>query len=323
MGSADERRREAARILLSVCANAKPDEKLLFVTDDTSREIAALMWEASREYPNRAMAAMTDRRMHGAEPPATVAAAMAQADVIFGITKYSMFHSDARRNAVKNGARFANMADYSLEMMEEGGLFADFIAQGRLCDRVSDAIVGERVRITSGAGTDISASIAGSVPLRQYGRSLVPGSSSSPPDIETAICAIEGTANGTAVIDGSIPLPGLGVLQSPIALRIEKGRIVDISGGTEADALRKALHAMADDSVYSIGEIGIALNPEARLRGRMLEDEGVMGTIHFGFGSNISFGGSIASNNHIDMIFRDPTLLVDGRAIMKEGEIAI
>jgi leucyl aminopeptidase (aminopeptidase T) len=293
------------------------------VTDDTSKAIADIMWNAANSFKNRTMIVMTDRETHGAEPPLTVASAMASADVIFGITKYSMFHSNARRNAVKNGARFANMADYSVEMMESGSLFTDFIGQGKLCDRFSEVLSGNEITITSKEGTKIKASICGSIPLRQYGRSLNPGSSSSPPDIETAICAIQGSANGVVIIDGSIPLPSLGVLNEKITLQIENGRVSKIFGGDEADKLSRILKEMNDDTVYYIGEIGIALNPDAKLMGRMLEDEGVMGTIHFGFGSNISFGGTINSNNHIDMIFKAPTLAVDGRILMEDGVIVI
>ena len=119
--------RNAVQVLMTTCAGAKKDEAILFVTDDTSKEISEVMWNHTRDFPNRAIAMMPDRRMHGDEPPAAIAAAMANADIIFGITKFSMFHTNARRNAVKNGARFVNMADYSTDMMKEGGLFADLL----------------------------------------------------------------------------------------------------------------------------------------------------------------------------------------------------
>jgi hypothetical protein len=102
---------------------------VLFVTDDTSRKIADVMWDAAREFPNRSLVMMSDRSMHGEETPLSVSGAMTKADVIFGVTKFSLFHTSARREAVKNGARFANMADYSLDMFESGGLFVDFIEQ--------------------------------------------------------------------------------------------------------------------------------------------------------------------------------------------------
>src|SRR5690554_3187355 len=134
--------KNAVQVLLTTCAGAKKNEAILFVTDDTSREISEIMWDNTRDFSNRSIAMMSDRRMHGDEPPAAVAAAMANADIIFGITKFSMFHTEARRNAVKNGARFVNMADYSTDMMEDGGLFVDFIAQGKLLDRLSDVLEG-------------------------------------------------------------------------------------------------------------------------------------------------------------------------------------
>jgi len=319
----DMKEKTAADVLLTVCTNAKLDEKILFVTDDTSHEIAEFMWDHSTQYPNRAMVRMTDRKMHGDEPPATVAAAMFEADVIFGCTKFSMFHTAARRNAVANGARFANMADYKMSMMTEGGLFVDFIAQGERMDRLSDVIEGEEMHITTKAGTDITFSISGRKALRQYGRSLNPGQSSSPPDIETALGPVEGTANGVVVIDGGIPFPGIGVLNEEIKLDIRDGKIVDISGGEMAAYLTKAMADFNDPAVYYVAEIGIGFNDHSILCNSMLEDEGVMGTLHFGFGNSLSFGGTIDSPNHLDMIFKDASMWVDGRQLIKDGDILI
>ena len=308
-----------ARIILEVCTQAQREESLLFISDDSSQDIAAIMWEASADFPNRVAIRMSDRKMHGDEPPAEVAAAMEKADVIISTTKFSMFHTNARRNSAKYGARFVNMADYVPEMFQHGGLFVDFAAQEALLDRIAERFVGEDICITSAAGTEIHAKMGGRLPSHQYGRSIVKGAVSAPPNIETAVGPIEDTAWGTVVIDGSIPFPGLGVLRHPITLRLEKGRIVEISGGTEAEKLREVLTSLHDDQVYRLGEIGIGLNNMAVLCNRMLEDEGCMGTVHFGFGSNTSFGGNIVSNNHLDMVFRDPTLMVDGTTILKDG----
>ena len=51
----------------------------------------------------------------------------------------------------------------------------------------------------------------------------------------------------------------------------------------------------------------------------MLEDEGVYGTVHLGFGSNISFGGIVQSACHLDMVIKNPTLTVDGHEVVKDG----
>lgn len=314
------KQKQAVETLLSVCAAAKEEETILFVTDDTSAGVVKLMWDAAERFPNKTIGQMRDRVMHGDEPPKTVAAAMAAADVVFGCTKFSMFHTNARRDAVANGARFVNMADYNPAMFESGGLFADFIEQGKLMDRVSDIIEGETVRVTTGAGTDFIASIKGRRAVRQYGRSLKPGASSSPPDIETALGPVEGTSRGIIVIDGSIPHPRLGVLKGKITLTVINGRITDIEGGEEAKILDEVVRGMDDEYIYHVAELGLGFNNQSTLSNSMLEDEGAMGTAHFGFGNSLAFGGSIASDNHLDMVFYHPTVAVDGRIVMKDGE---
>lgn len=293
------------------------------MTDDTSAAVAQAMWDASPDYPDRAMIRMADRRMHGAEPPAAAAAAMAAADVIFGATRFSLYHSQARRDAVARGARFVNMADYRIGMLSSGGLFADFAAQGARMDRFAEAAEGRTIRVVTAAGTDLTASIEGRKAVRQYGRSLRPGSSSSPPDIEAALGPLEGTAEGVLVVDGSVPCPGLGVLRENIRVGIRQGRIVSVAGGGEAAILEQAMADLHDNDIYGVAEIGVGFNDRSALCGSMLEDEGAMGTLHVGFGSNLAFGGSVAGSNHLDMIIRDASVWVDGRQLIDNGTILI
>lgn len=312
---------DACKVLLGICSGCQKEEHILFVTDPDNYPIAREMWENAMEYPNKTIVMMEKRTVHGEEPTKLVALAMAQADVIFGITTFSLFHSEARRNAVVAGARFVNMVDYSLDMLKQGGLFADFIKQGDAAKRVAIKIIGDEIRITTALGTNIRAEISGRNAVPQFGRSISKGVSSSPPDIECAISPREGTAEGVVYIDGSIPHPELGMIREPIRITIKKGNIDEISGGNQAKILKQILESFHDLNAYNLGEIGIGLNPLCNLNGRMLEDEGAYGTVHFGFGNNISFGGVVNSACHIDMVFRDPTVIVDKHNVLVNGEI--
>ena len=313
----------ACSVLLTTCSNCQKDENILFVTDDTSFEVTGCMWDAAQEYKCKSIVKMGDRTMHGQEPTKIVAAAMESADVIFGITTFSLFHTEARRNAVAKGARFINMVDYKVGMLEKGGLYVDFIEQGKVLDKVAEQIVGDTIRITSAKGTDITAKITGRPAVPQYARSLEKGTISSPPDIECAIGPLEDTSNGVVVIDGSIPHPELGLITDTIKLTLENGKIVDISGGKQAQILARIMKDFKDPNAYYLGEIGIGLNPMCSLNGCMLEDEGCMGTVHFGFGSNTSFSGIIESKFHLDMVFVAPTVTVDGNIILDSGKLPL
>mgnify|MGYP000022451348 CR=1 FL=1 len=110
-----------------------------------------------------------------------------------------------------------------------------------------------------------------------YGRSIRPGQSSSPPNAEIALGPVEGTAQGVLVIDGSIPHPSLNMIREPITMHVEDGQIVMISGTNEADTVRRILEQYKDSRVYNIGEVGLPVNRENKICGRMLADEGAYG----------------------------------------------
>ena len=311
--------------LLTVCSECRKDEKILIVTDPTSLEVALAMYNQAADYPNKSMIMMDERTMHGQEPTALVAAAMLEADVIFRATKFSLSHSKARENANARGARDLNMADYDMRMLEKGGLYVDYIEAGKGVDKVTAHMKGDTIRITAPNGTDYTAKITGQKASAQYGRSIKKGTTSSPPDMECAIGALDGTSNGIVYIDGSIPHPRLGVItdKQPIKLIIKDGSVVEISGGPQAKELKKFLDEQNDPDVFVVGEIGIGLNPACTLTGKMLEDEGCYGTVHLGLGENAGLGGRVDMPFHLDLIFKAPTVAVDGVVVMRAGEIAV
>ncbi|MBM4388261.1 MAG: aminopeptidase, partial [Deltaproteobacteria bacterium] len=66
-----------------------------------------------------------------------------------------------------------------------------------------------------------------------------------------------------------------------------------------------------DSEASVIGELGIGLNPGARLVGNLLEDEKAFKTAHIAFGNNEDMpGGRNRSKTHRDFLFREPTFVV-------------
>jgi leucyl aminopeptidase (aminopeptidase T) len=60
------------------------------------------------------------------------------------------------------------------------------------------------------------------------------------------------------------------------------------------------------------------------LIGDPLIDEGVLGTAHIALGLNFTYGGLIKdAKTHIDCVFKDPTIELDGKALLKKGNLLI
>ena len=78
-----------------------------------------------------------------------------------------------------------------------------------------------------------------------------------------------------------------------------------------------------NENAYILAECGIGLNPLASLTGKMLTDEGTLGCVHFGFGSNITVGGKNNVPFHLDFVIRRPTLEVDKNVLISNGELCI
>ena len=318
----NEQAKKGCEILLHTCGAVKPGEKVLVITDDGSHEIGELMYQCASAYTDTTLVRMPNRSTHGDAPTAAIAAAMAAADVIFSATTFSLYNTDARIQAAEtSGTRFVNMADYSVQMLEQGCLFTDWEEIRRIVDRTKEKIVGRELVLTNPAGTNLRTSIVGRHADTGYGVSRNPGEASSPPDAEAAVGPADDSAEGVLVIDGSVPLPGIGLLTEPITLYVEKGYIVRFEGGKQAKVLEETLASFHDPRVYLVAEVGFGLNPAAHLSGRMLEDEGVMGTMHIGIGNNLAYGGSNNTPVHIDLILRNPTCLVDGQYVYRDGEL--
>ncbi|UQZ82907.1 2,5-dihydroxypyridine 5,6-dioxygenase [Paenibacillus konkukensis] len=305
---------EISKNVLRSCLGLKEGETFLVVADDVKKELAESLYEAGKQLGAEAMlVVMKERAKSGEEPPAPIAKAMAESDVVVCVTKHSLTHTQARKQAAAAGTRLATMPGITEDMFLEGAISADYVQVKALTEKVTDMLTkGEKVRIEKD-GRSLSFPIAGRNGVPSTGMYLNPGESGNLPSGEAYIAPVEGQAEGQIVIDGSVA--GIGKLQSPLLVTVAGGRITQAEG---ADAER-LLQILGDGDGRQLGEFGIGTNDKARITGVVLEDEKVYGTIHVAFGSNNTFGGTIAAGVHIDGVVTKPNVYIDDRLIMENG----
>lgn len=314
-----------ARKLVEVNGRVQPGERVVVVTDETMGQIAERVARAAASVGAEVVTCtMPSRERNGQEPPLPVAAAMREAHIIFSPVAVSITHTRAMRSALENGARAILMTAYTDEILTGAALLeTDFEAQADLCRRLGAAFTsGESVQITSPKGTDLRFSIVGRR-ANVLTNIPEPGELAPVPDIEVNVVPLEGTAQGRIIADASVPYLGIGVLEEPIVCEVADGFVTSMHGGRQAEVLQSALRSHDDPNCFNVAELGVGLNPNAQLTGRMLDDEGVIGTIHIGIGTSHTLGGNVVAPSHYDLLMWQPTIAVDGKVVQREREFSV
>jgi leucyl aminopeptidase (aminopeptidase T) len=238
-------------------------------------------------------------------------------EVILLITSRSLSHTDARRRAVRKGARLASMPGITDETLIRAAQ-ADYQKVSDRSQRLSDILsAANTVSVKTSLGTDITFSVSGVKGHADSGLYTHKGTWGNIPAGEASVGPKEGTAEGCIVVDWSIST--IGRLIEPLHMDVNKGRAVDIRG-RQADILIERLKPFGSPA-FTIAEFGLGTNDCAQLCGLTLEDEKVLGTAHLALGNNISFGGSTSVPIHLDGVLTRPTVLIDGEPIMEQGRL--
>jgi len=180
---------------------------------------------------------------------------------------------------------------------------------------------GKEARVVTDAGTDLKIDISKYDAKLNTGNYNMPGTGGNIPAGEVYIPPTFKKVEGRIVIDGSSAYrKGTQLIEEPIDLKVKRGEIVEIKGGKEADNLRETLDWATNKAKYPwgirrIGELGIGINPNAKIIGATIIDEKVKGTAHIGIGSNYWFGGTIYAIIHLDQVFRNPKIYIDGKLL--------
>jgi leucyl aminopeptidase (aminopeptidase T) len=263
------------------------------------------------------LAIMPITEEHGNEPPAVIAAAMKAANVILVATTNAITHTKARREASAAGTRIYLTRGVTEEMLIKGAVTADFKALKETTGRVASALTGaDEVRVQSLAGTDVTFKLTGRKPFimdgfyrKEVGFTGIIGG-------EAATSPVEGTTNGTIVIDYS--MDSIGRLKQPLVFTVKDGKVVSITGASEeVNAIERYFER--DENNRNIAEFAIGTNPNARLIGILTEDKKRAGTVHFAIGDNMSLGGCVEAEIHLDGLILRPTVTVDNKKVVVEN----
>ncbi|MEM2213292.1 MAG: aminopeptidase [Candidatus Nezhaarchaeales archaeon] len=317
-----EKLRKAADIIVKTCLGVKAGEKFLVITDTEKeiigRAIAERGWEVGAE---TILVVMKPRTRHGEEPPEPLAIMWPKVDVFIAPTKYSLTHTQARKKATEAGARGATMPMITMDIFIEG-MGVDYNVVKSNCDRLLKTLRGSKeIKVISPLGTDVKFLVEGREFIADTGILTEKGSFGNLPAGEVFVAPVEGTANGVVVFDGAVA--GIGALKTPVKVLIKDGFAIEFEGGDEAEKLKQLLSSVGVKEAFNIAEFGIGVNPGARIVGNILMDEKVYRTVHIAFGDNSTIGGRVKAGIHLDGIMTRPTVYVDDKVIIKDGELLI
>ncbi len=309
-----------ANRLVNQVLEVKRGETVLIVTDtDRPRIITdALAYSAISAGAEVVVVTMAPQTIGGQEPLAPVAAAMAAAQVVINQSTQSLTHTASVREAMKHGARVANLRNVTEEMMVTGGITADYQQVKRITEHLARLLTEAAViRVTTPEGTDLTMQAQGRTAIAQTGFVTKPGQLSGLPDGEATLAPLEGVTDGVVV--GPYIADRLGLFTDPFRLEIRQGRITQVTGGRQASELQRLLadHDAAGSNAAS--QFALGTNPAARVLPNTREVSKKLGTAHFAIGDNITLGGQSKSAFHIDFVLLNPTVFLDGVCILKDG----
>lgn len=327
-----DRMTEAARRAMVSVLELKPTDRVLVVQDPQCEKCSEAFFEAAlAEGCSTAAYVLPSSGRPLTTMPDGMAASAEDRDVVINVMSGASdevpFRIEWLTLLEKLGLRVGHSPNIHEEMMVDGPMDVDYGLMADQADRLIAALDDTvSVRITAPGGTDITLDLRGRrcvtdvrITSTEKGCNLPCG--------EVFCAPVEDGAHGVLVADGSIG--GEGPPPTPVTLEVSAGRVTRVMCDDPNWRGRITELLDTDDGARTIAELGIGLNPKARLIGIMLEDEKAYRTAHIAFGDNIGFPGGVnESTTHIDYLVHRPTILArtgDGgeRPILEDGDLRV
>jgi leucyl aminopeptidase (aminopeptidase T) len=330
------------------CLDVSPGESISIVFDGPRAEQAHALGQAARE--RGAHVVMVDHRAEiealladpftsAQSPPRPLTALMANSDVLLLLTDvewpvhlwYAVFEATdlARRNGARTAFVEKDLGEWNISK-EEMAETADRVwASSRLLDGATG------VHVTAPNGTDVRVSLEGRKPI--HVTPIVRGGEVMafiPYWGEVAFAPVETEGEGRIVFDGALLGTGVGpheegappaarrirqgvrtaMTGTPVTIELRKGRAVEVSGGAEADGIRRLFEEIPGADVIAEFAYGTSPRSQPATAGRL-------GTAHFAFGDNLMYGGVNACAMHQNGVVQDASIQIAGTGdwILRDG----
>ncbi len=297
----------------------RPGEEVLVVVDDPLAEQGSQLAAAVKEAGGRPQLELWAGERPLAHAPPSVLEVAGRATLAYFLAQAPRPEEAGARFEILEtmtgrGGRQIYMGFVTPELLE-GELSLPAANVEEPARRLLAELEGSReIRIHGRAGTDLT--------LRVEGRSwksdalpLSPGNGANYPGGEVFVAPLKDGADGVLVADLTAPYTVEGLVDEPVSLRFERGKVVQISGGKAAEMLRE-LVTDAGTGADVIAELGIGLNPTVTPRGHVMLDEKAANTAHVAIGKNTGpYGGDNDAAIHADCIFSGPEVEADGRRV--------
>jgi leucyl aminopeptidase (aminopeptidase T) len=302
------------------CLGVREGEEVLVICNPVTEEMGERMRaEAQEAGADAVLAVMAERAGHAEEPPVSVGAAMAKADVVIAPTIQSLSHTAARKAASEAGARIATLPGVTEEILARV-MSADVEGLVRRGNAIAERLTAaSEARITSEIGSDLRLSLEGRSGIPDTGELTGRGAFGNLPCGEGFISPLQGVGDGRLVVNGS--LAEIGLVSEPVELTVEEGHLTAASGA-QGERLMELLTAAGPEGT-SIAEFAIGTNEKAILTGNVLEDEKILGSCHVAFGASAGIGGTVQVPVHLDCVVLDPDVALDGEPIVRSGELLV
>ena len=227
---------ERAQYLLGNLMSVKPGEEVLIVVDPQTDErmtqaMAAAALNCGAEY---GVYMMPIRGKDKATIfPKSLELGMDACDVFVGMTTASgaaIYNNHLKELINQKKLREVSICLRSIDNFTRGGALADYEAVYADGEKLQAIWRGHKMaHITTPAGTDLYMEMNQMEPIIECGIARNPGDAMAWSDGEVSLGPVIDTTHGKLVIDG--PICYYGCPTTPVELKIEKGRIVEVVGG--------------------------------------------------------------------------------------------
>ncbi len=316
---------DIAELALKKFAGVKAGESILILAEtETSEGMKRAFLTAARAAAGDDVSlAIYDKRAAYTHPPKPLPSAIKEADVVVSLDIY-LSHTELEKEARAAGTRFLNLHPASYNALVRAFMGVDYDSMKKRGEKLVGVLGSAReCHVTSPIGTDLELRFdSGKEVYLGHGMAREKGDYETIPNGKVKVPTIVDSINGVFVVNGVI-IPPVNELQETVKLTFEKGWVVAIEGGPEAEDYSRFLESFEDQTMYCFDHLTLGFNPKASLvqpkpPAFSSEAEKVMGCVNIGLGR-----AGLKGKQHTDVVAVGTTVEVNGKVLIKNGEYTI